>query len=255
MSDEHYDEHFLARWSRRKQAAAANAPAKAEDAAATSAEPAETRPATTVAPVTPSVQAASIPPQPAFDPASLPPLDSITATTDVRNFLASGVPATLTREALRRAWVADPAIRDFVGLQDYDWDFTKPGSMAGFGELGQEHDVAEMVARVFGELPASPVPTDTEAGAPPPAQPIVQSTESASSAEPPAPQASAAPDPVGDLAHPHGGTDDASRAEVAAQQSNAVVQHDKDFASHHDDFPGDRDRKSRRSHGRALPKS
>ena len=38
--------------------------------------------------------------------------NSITAATDIRAFLAPGVPAELTRAALRRAWTADPAIRD-----------------------------------------------------------------------------------------------------------------------------------------------
>ncbi len=61
--------------------------------------------------------------QAAFDPASLPPIESINALSDIRAFLAPGVPAALTRAALRRAWVADPAIRDFVGLSENSWDF------------------------------------------------------------------------------------------------------------------------------------
>ena len=67
--------------------------------------------------------------------ASLPPLESITAESDIRAFLAPGVPPELTRAALRRAWAADPKIRDFVGLAEYDWDFNTPGAMAGFGPL------------------------------------------------------------------------------------------------------------------------
>ena len=74
-------------------------------------------------------------PKAEFDLASLPSLDSITAATDVRAFLTPGVPADLARAALRRAWAADPTIRDFVGLADYAWDFHAPGAMAGFGPL------------------------------------------------------------------------------------------------------------------------
>src|ERR1700756_5749582 len=53
-----------------------------------------------------------------FDPASLPSIDSIVADTDIVGFLQSGVPAELTRAALRQAWLTDPAIRDFIGVAD-----------------------------------------------------------------------------------------------------------------------------------------
>src|SRR6202030_2550882 len=79
--------------------------------------------------------AAAEPADPPFDPLSLPPLESIAADTDIRGFLAPGVPSELARAALRRVWTADPKIRDFVGLADYDWDFNAPGAMAGFGPL------------------------------------------------------------------------------------------------------------------------
>ena len=69
---------------------------------------------------------------PAFDPATLPPIESITATSDIRAFLAPGVPEELTRAALRRVWVTDPMIRDFVGIAENQWDFTKPDSVPGF---------------------------------------------------------------------------------------------------------------------------
>jgi hypothetical protein len=80
---------------------------------------------------------------PLFDPASLPPIESISAETDIRAFLAPGVPPELARAALRRAWAADPKIRDFVGLADYDWDFNAPGSMAGFGPLEMTEGLRE----------------------------------------------------------------------------------------------------------------
>jgi len=64
-----------------------------------------------------------------FDLASLPPLQSITAGTDIRSFLGSSVPVELTKAALRRAWVADPAIRDFIGIAENQWDFNDPTAM------------------------------------------------------------------------------------------------------------------------------
>jgi TorA maturation chaperone TorD len=82
--------------------------------------------------------AASSPTPPLFDLASLPPLQSITAGTDIRSFLGSSVPVELTRAALRRAWVTDPAIRDFIGIAESQWDFNDPNAMPGFGPLRAE---------------------------------------------------------------------------------------------------------------------
>ncbi|MGH6798478.1 MAG: DUF3306 domain-containing protein, partial [Roseiarcus sp.] len=103
MSD---DESFLARWSRRKRGPAKKARG-------------QPKPENAVGAVVSDASAAALPPgenQPLFDPASLPPIESIGAGSDIRAFLAAGVPADLTRAALRRAWSADPTIRDFVGL-------------------------------------------------------------------------------------------------------------------------------------------
>jgi TorA maturation chaperone TorD len=75
------------------------------------------------------------PTSPTFDPASLPPLQSITAGTDIRSFLGSNVPVELTKAALRRAWATDPAIRDFIGIAESQWDFNDQTAMPGFGPL------------------------------------------------------------------------------------------------------------------------
>jgi hypothetical protein len=74
-------------------------------------------------------------PDQAFDPASLPSLETIAADTDIGAFLQSGVPAELTRAALRRAWARDPAIRDFIGIAENQWDFNDPDGIPGFGPL------------------------------------------------------------------------------------------------------------------------
>jgi hypothetical protein len=73
--------------------------------------------------------------QSVFDAPSLPSIESIGAGSDIRPFLRPGVPADLTRAALRRAWSADPAIRDFIGLSENSWDFNGPDGVPGFGSL------------------------------------------------------------------------------------------------------------------------
>jgi hypothetical protein len=103
-----------------------------------------------------------------FDVTSLPPIESITAETDVRGFLAPGVPPELTRAALRRAWAADPKIREFIGLSENSWDFNAPDSMAGFGPLEMTDElrrqIMAMVGRnLAGEAPGKDVPASMEA--------------------------------------------------------------------------------------------
>jgi hypothetical protein len=149
MTDE---EGFLARWNRRKRAAQVDADPRTESQG-NSAEPAS-------APEDPQrirpAAAAACPAAPDFDPASLPPIASITAASDIRAFLAPGVPEELTRAALRRAWSADPAIRDFVGIAENQWDFTAPNDILGFGPLESGEDVRRLVAKVFGDVPPAP---------------------------------------------------------------------------------------------------
>jgi hypothetical protein len=97
-----------------------------------------------------------------FDPESLPPIDSITAGSDIKAFLQAGVPRDLTRAALRRAWTADPAIRDFIGLAENQWDFTDPTAMPGFGPLEASDDIRQLVAQAMGRLAESPKARGTE---------------------------------------------------------------------------------------------
>ncbi|BAL06840.1 MULTISPECIES: DUF3306 domain-containing protein [Bradyrhizobium] len=129
------EEEFLARWSRRKREGRANAapPESAEPGDASSTSP------------SPTANAG----ESEFDPSSLPSLDSITAATDITAFLRKGVPQELTHAALRRAWSADPAIRDFVGLAENAWDFNDPTAMPGFGPLDcSETELAALVDRI-----------------------------------------------------------------------------------------------------------
>jgi uncharacterized protein DUF3306 len=141
---------FLQRWSRRKLGIA-----EADDAAQPS-EPSQSGEPDSAPPPEPAETVAAA--RAAFDPKSLPPIESIDATTDIRAFLAPGVPVELTRAALRRAWTSDPAIRDFVGIAENQWDFTNPDAVPGFGSLEFTEEVRAMVSRLFGDEP----PTATE---------------------------------------------------------------------------------------------
>jgi uncharacterized protein DUF3306 len=128
------EDDFLKRWSRRKQEARAEGETLPPAAAEAAAQPVpETPPADEV------------------DLSKLPPIDSITSATDVTAFLRENIPAELSRAALRRAWAADPAIRDFIGLAENAWDFTDPTAMPGFGPLEHSPEqIASLVERVVG---------------------------------------------------------------------------------------------------------
>jgi Protein of unknown function (DUF3306) len=103
---------------------------------------------------------------PTFDPTSLPSIHSITAGTDIRNFLQTGVPAKLTEAALRRAWVTDPAIRDFIGIAENQWDFTDPTTIPGFGPLQETNDKPSLITQAAESLDKlSARLTDTSASA------------------------------------------------------------------------------------------
>ncbi|SEF10621.1 Protein of unknown function [Rhizobiales bacterium GAS191] len=140
-------ENFLSRWSRRKLQSGRD---RDFLPAGPSPNPKETEPAAgkEAMPVAPPER--SEPASPAFDPASLPSIESIVARTDIRPFLQSGVPAELMRNALRRAWATDPAIRDFIGIAENQWDFNDVHAMPGFGPLRATDDVASLAAQMLG---------------------------------------------------------------------------------------------------------
>ncbi len=116
--------------------------------------------------------------EPAFDPASLPSIESITGSSDIRAFLQKGVPAELTKAALRRVWTTDPAIRDFIGIAENQWDFTDPTAMPGFGPLEATDDVRELVAQAMGKLGQALDPSAEATG---PSDQGIASTSAASS--------------------------------------------------------------------------
>jgi len=160
MSDQ---EKFLTRWSRRKRDTA-NEDAQPDKPAAIEPEkPSEPgQGATHVIVGKPPAE----PRAPEFDLTKLPSLESIGANSDLTAFFQPGVPSALKHAALRRAWAADPAIRDFVGLAENAWDFTDPEAMAGFGVLDPKYDVKKVIAEIFREVEQdAKLPAETPASA------------------------------------------------------------------------------------------
>lgn len=162
-------ENFLARWSRRKQETE-----RKVDETSTDPRPVEARDdapgvasdditkeiwSDTNAPKSELDVAAKAAPieaaEPVFDISTLPSLDAIDKSTDITPFLQKGVPLHLSREALRRAWTADPAIRDFIEVAENQWDFATGSDIPGFGPLEPTDDVAKLVAEVFNGRPSA----------------------------------------------------------------------------------------------------
>lgn len=246
MTDsEKSSEGFLERWSRKKIEAEREAPEADGSQDATAATP----PHDAVLSEHRDQGATAASARPEFDLASLPSLDSITAATDIRPFLAPGVPRDLARAALRRAWSTDPAIRDFVGLAENAWDFTAPDAMAGFGPLPPGYDVKRLVAQLFGE--------DDKVIAPrPPASDPALSSASQSTTN--LGDKIAAPDvvsPSQDDRSEGATTNSATEETTTAPLDDALLQcEENNIAPHNsisDNDPGDR--KNRRQHGGALP--
>jgi hypothetical protein len=231
------NESFVARWSRRKRGIAdpeadRSDPVRVEKGS-------DQKEIRSVHEEPPSEQGqTSEPVAPPFDPESLPPIDSITAGSDIRAFLQSGVPAELTKAALRRAWTADPAIRDFIGIAENQWDFTDPSTIPGFGPLRESDDIGRLVAQAMGKLEKAVEPALQNEG---PAEP-------AAPARPPAPVQATAGEHAGDrdAKSPRADTLEVPPAEgerVVAPPQNADA--GASLAA---------ERRRRGGHGRALPR-
>jgi hypothetical protein len=137
--DEDRREGFLGRWTRLKREAqqpAAGAPPALDAPAPAVAAPAD---------------------QPQGDDGPPPPdLASIDADTDITPWLTRTVSEEWKNAALRQVWATTPGIRDFKGLQDYDWDFNNPDSIPGFGEYVNPESVRDIIANLFGPAPSAP---------------------------------------------------------------------------------------------------
>jgi Protein of unknown function (DUF3306) len=236
MSDQ---ENFLTRWSRRKQETAKEIERSEKPATFDANRPAERGEETNQTAAARAPAEANTPPAPEFDLSKLPTLESIGANSDIRPFLQAGVPSALKHAALRRAWSADPAIRDFIGPAENAWDFTAPDSMPGFGDLGPDVDVKKLVAEIFREVVPDAEPrADTSADTPAPEQAARLPDQSGSTADVPAADESAATE----------------RKQVAATSNDTpLLQRDEDIATQHNDSNESSPGIKPRRHGSATP--
>jgi hypothetical protein len=246
-------ENFIARWSRRKREAAEEAEAAPPPAAPRGTD--EIRHAGDdqgQASDAPSARSgASEPPTSGLDWTKLPPVETITAESDIRAFLAPGVPPELTRAALRRAWAADPQIRDFVGLADYDWDFNTPGAIAGFGSLEMTDELRRQVVQMVG---SSLTQDEPDKAAPTPAE----AQGERSPIETPIELAATTPATPTDGTQSKGGISPRESAKDDCKEHNfqaALQCNQEDVAAQNDPkLPDDSLGFGTRLHGRALPK-
>ena len=249
-------ENFLTRWSRRKREIADDSDRvrrNEQGPRAPDAPPAERSGADASLPA-PAADSGT--PEPAFDPSTLPPIDSITAETDISGFLAPGVPADMRLAALRRAWVADPKVRDFVGLNDYDFDFHTPGAIPGFGSLEMTDELRREAVRIVSawqpesepRTPSAPAPTaNVPEAAVPPAQPVATTGETSAAAE--TAETAAREAAAASLDHPAVTQDELIDGEATTQRNNESAASQQEHSQ-----PENLQTLARRGHGRALPK-
>jgi hypothetical protein len=239
---------FLSRWSRRKLEAerAKDAPPRTDETAGPS-EPHQADASTPAA--APDDGNKEKKEEPAFDLTRLPSIESITAETDIRAFLQKGAPADLSRAALRRAWIADPSIRDFIEMAENQWDFATGVDLPGFGALEVSPDeIRKMVAEVFGEVvkPAAEPPATAAASSNTSANPG-ESESTVSAGDPAQP---ATPQVVASV------TQDQTASTEPPSDTSASILHrgeDDDAMQQRKLEAGSEPLPRRQSHGRALP--
>jgi hypothetical protein len=141
------DEGFLARWSRRKQAAreAEREPEPEQDA-----PPAPAR----------AGHAPAQPHEPERPPA-LPDPATLDASSDFSVFLGRDVPIETHRQALRRLWRLDPLYNRIDGLDDYCEDYTDKAKVVK--GMRTAYKVGRGMLEQIGEPAVSPdAPAPTE---------------------------------------------------------------------------------------------
>jgi hypothetical protein len=127
---------FLGRWAKRKQEV------QRQDAAQQNAPDVLPEPVPEAAP----------------EELPLPSLDSIVPGSDLTAFFQKHVPEALRTAALRKLWVTDPEIKNFIEMADYQWDFNNPDSIPGWSSSIEGVDVKGMLEKVMGiEKPAPEV--------------------------------------------------------------------------------------------------
>jgi len=237
-------EEFIARWSRRKAAATEGHEAQTETPADDPVADEEAKSAALSAPAQSNTEV------PAIDPATLPPIESIEAGTDIATFLRAGVPAELTRAALRRAWATDPAIRDYIGLSENAWDFTTPDGVPGFGPLSGA-DASRLMDEFTGKAKKLAEQAVEQIRAiETPAEPVQVAPTARESVTP---RASVNEEDKKQVSSEHGQSQ--PKEETDAITGSSFVQRDEknDATQHERDETIDNTHATRRVHGSALP--
>lgn len=171
---------FFERWSARKRTAARAGNVPAEETRDEAAPADETRGEVAAeagatpfepAPVAHAAEAAADPagaPVTDEELARLPPVETATRE-ELQAFMRKGVPGALKRAALRRIWMLNPRIRDYVDpALDYAWDFNKAAAEAG--PLASADAARLLETMLLGEKAAPsrpPAPESVELAPPP----------------------------------------------------------------------------------------
>lgn len=115
------------------------------------------------------------------EPDEIPPPAETIPLEDIAGWMGRRLPEGWREIALRRVWSADTAIRDFVGLADYDWDWNLPvgaaGAAPGWGPLRATDDMVRLLARAIGEPEPPPDPALAAPEAAPEAAPVIAALE------------------------------------------------------------------------------
>jgi hypothetical protein len=169
----------------------------------------------------------------------LPSIESIGADTDISVFLQAGVPSPLRLAALRRVWVMDPAIRDFVSPAENAWDFTDPNAMPGFGALDPGTDVQKLVGEIFRDFkPDAEAPAEKP---PSPAESAARSTGNSSS------------DSTADLPAASESTTSPAPQVAAIPDEKILLHREENIATQHGDTADESVTAPVRRHGSAMP--
>jgi hypothetical protein len=227
-------ESFVSRWARLKREADAVRDPEAEAGVSPSEVAAPPDPESEAKPAGNDAEVVE-----PFDPASLPSVDAITFETDIQPFLQGRVPAALTRAALRQAWTSDPAIRDFIGIAENQWDFNDPEAIPGFGPLLGQDNVQSIFEQAIG-LRSKLVDKIAE-------MPVASGQRQ--SAEMEQEPATLAPDQTARLA-----SDEPPAVELDVLKSTGDVSGEVAAQERPDDTEEDACPPNRRSHGGALPR-
>ncbi|MGL4635179.1 MAG: DUF3306 domain-containing protein [Beijerinckiaceae bacterium] len=177
------DSGFLGRWAKRKQEVQKEKTALPPAVEA----PAENLPAETDE---------SLP---------LPSLDDIMPGGDVSAFFQKHVPEALRAAALRKVWMTDPDIKDFIEMADYQLDYANPDSIPGWSSKLEGVDLKGMVDRIFN----SPARVETEI-------PVLKAEMDGSDSE--------QSNPIDDPVHTHSTLDENTEPALELQDSTDVIQ-------------------------------